>query len=509
RERSRDLLPGWDGSVEEHYSVWVEDADHPDGEDIDYRVTNVEVVSGGDYIDFEPSSDEDGRWWYYRAGNQYGTAKLRVTYEVPEELGGGTDWYEFDLNVSADVYEVRVWWDEEYGDSILPGTTVDLYAQGTHRRDGQQDTDEGLTYEWRLLEGDEAGTLAADPDDPQHATFTAANPSADKMGFDDFVHVRAYLRDGGEGPVADSGWAFHVRNAFCEIFPTSIEGDLGIGQSKEVPFELRSYLWDADKPSSESYTTIDDAQLSFWYDPNCLSITDSEGNEVVDNGQRDGDDEASYPVGTFTITRTGDWDTGINIRAVWEDHGQHRETWGNLWFNRLDYHMWFEGDHDLDAWVTRQEDDSFTDPSNPSKTLEMSDSLADLDGLAIEWTVGTWSNDSYQQTFGPDSGLYSVSGDGMTITADAAAMAEQGVRDLRVIATAKAGGHELCESDGDFWFHLREASFEYERERSRDLLPGWDGSVEEHYSVWVEDADHPDGEDIDYRVTNVEVVSGG
>ena len=503
RERDRSLLPHWDGSVQGSYRVWVRDEDHPDGEDFDYEVTGVRVVDGEGYLeDFHEDSDGTNTWWYYRAGGEYGTATLEVTYK---DLDGTEQSYTFDLNVVSDVYDVRVWSDD-MGDSVLPGSSSEIRASAVHHRDGQDDTAEGLSFRWEILEGADVGSIDVDPDDSSRATFTASSPSQERMGFDDFVHVRAYLYDGENGPVADSGWAFFVRNAFTEVWPWSIDGGLNVGDSQDLDLELRSYLWDSGEPP---YETIDDAEFYLWYDPERVSIADAEGNELVDNGSLpEGSEEVSYPAGSYTLTRLSAEDADINVRAVWEEDGERRECWRSYRLDWLDYGMWFtDGEHDIDVWVTESEG-AFSNPANVTNSVELSEQLAAVEGVSVEWTVGTWEDGEYLETFGPESGLYSVSADGLSVTSNATAMAERGIRDLRVTATAKLGDAVVRESDNDFWFHLQTRICSYGFPNEANMLPGWvwGGWIPGEVDVFLLDEDH-DHEHATATVTSVSVVN--
>ncbi len=508
----REMLVGWGSEVYRWYRAWVVDEEHPWGDGADYEVTNVTVKSQTpddgyrnvvkvEYREWENDGEPDHNWYFEATG--HGTATLEVTYRT---LEGGTDSYTFDVNVSANVYDVWVWADGS-SDNLLPGRSMELYAQGTHHREDEPDTVEGLTYQWKLLEGSEAGTLVVDKNNPQHATFVANSPGPDKMGFNDFVHVRVYLYDGGTEPVEDSGWAFYVMNDFTELWPLSIDSELAPGASTQVTPEVRHYRW-GEFDDQGGYETIDNVELWFWYDTNCVSITDAQGNEVIDNGSRaEGTEEVSYPAGTFTITRTGNWNTNISVRASWIVDGSWNECWANWHLDQLNYDLWFEGEHDLDVYTTRNDDDSYSEFGTATNTVCLSDDLANLDGLSIEWTVGTWDNDAYVKTFDRSSGLYTVSADGRSITVNAAKMVDLDAWDLRVIATAKLGNTVLCETGNDFWFHLRERRYEYNLPEESWLLPGWEwyGWIQDEIGVWVQDEDH-EGDNLTATVTNVKVA---
>ncbi|MBR3160752.1 MAG: hypothetical protein IKF14_16825 [Atopobiaceae bacterium] len=522
-ERDRSMLPNWNGDVYRWYTARVWDEEHPNGDNQSYEVTNVEVVQnpsteGEDVVELErrewPDGDGIDHNWHYEAKN-FGTATFTVTCRMVDtgEIGS----YDFTVTVAPDVYGITVAGDPD-DDNILPGESVRLTAEGTHYsavkhtdNEGtwyeQQETTEGLNYYWELQKGGDAGTLNPDG---QHVTFTAKTPGPGRMGFDDEVLVRACLHDGNvetTDPVADRGWTFNVRNTFVEPHPVSINSQLQVGKSEDIDLKLLHRTWGEDDEA------IDDAEFFFCYDTNCVNVKDANGNAAVDNSDHGDDEQVPCSSGTYTITRKGDWDTGINVKAVWyegEDHNERHEYDREWRLDRLDYKLMLNGEHDLDVWVTNNDDGTYSNPKDASNTVELSDDLRSLveQGAKVEWVVGKWENDEYTETYGEDSGLYSVSEDGLTITSSAAKMAAMNVRDLRITAKVTITDDMMCESEGDFWFHLQEREQRYEFEGHRDLLPGWDGEVDRQFHAWARDEDHPDGQDYDINVTGVEVIDG-
>ena len=499
KERNRDMLPGWDGHVYRWYGGWRVDAEHPDGEDFSYEVTNV-TSSKPEVVcvtrdEWEYNGEPDHNWRFEALAR--GSASLEVTYL---DLRGQTKTYTFEVRVVSDVYDVWVS-SEDWCDCVLPGSTVSLRAEGIHHREGSEDTKEGLTYEWQVVEGADVGTLEVDSQDPQHATFTVKSPSPQKMGFDDLVHVRVYLHDGGQDAVVDNGWAFEVKNTYNELWPTHLDERMPVGSEVQVMPEMRHYLW-GEFDDQGGYEVLSNAEFEWkWVDTDAVSITDAAGHSVA-NGDPVG-------AGTYTIKRLREWETSFTLCCRYTD-GRGAEQYAERQFRlgRLNYDLWFEGRHDLDVWVTRGDDGSYAEPANPTNTVLFSDDLANNARKTVAFEVGTWQDDRWQTMYDTSSNLYTVSDDGLSVTANGNEMAKQGIRDLRVIATCSVGNMDPINSHNDFWFHLREREVDYGLKEHRDMLPGWDGTIDGRFDVHVCNEEHPDGAFFDCEVTDVEVVSG-
>ena len=503
----RNLLPGWDGRIDRYQHAWVRDAEHPDGWDTEYEVTNVEVVSGEEHLqEFHVVDNDDG--WYYRA-KDFGEVELKVTYR---DLAGAEQSYTVDLHIVGTTYDIDLS-APDTGDCLLPGSTVEVWAQGWRHTatfvedDGEghfeyADTTDNLSYTWEFDEGADFGTLTTDASDPKHVTLHINDVPEGEDSVNGFVCIKVRLGDGDVDDVDAMRWAYRISDDFIEPYPADIDARQPVGSTQDVVLELRHYVYGQD-----GYTTIDDAEFGFWFDDNCVLITDAAGNQVVNNGSLDeGEDDVMYPAGTFTIKRAGDWGTDIHVRATWTEHGEMRDYHRNWRLDNLDYNLWFDGDHDLAVWAIN-DGTSYTSLQDASNTVQLSDDLRELDGVTISYVVGTWDDGEYIETFAPQSGLYTVSADGLTITSNAAQMAAQGVRDLRVIARASLNGMTLWESDGDFWFHLREAFEHYDLPADEDILFDWWGRVDRFRDAFVNNPEHPDGDHVKFEVTDVRIVS--
>ena len=350
REYDRDMLTGWDGAVNGHYNVHLENGQYPDGYESEYQVQDVKIISdepwdgedGPVIDDFHRDQDENDPsnfWWYYHVNNR-GKATLEVTFQ---DLNGEEQKYTFDLNVGDDVYHVHM-------DSVdkdrqgLPGDTFELYADGHHEyydEDGHHHDDtEGLSYQWKIEEGSEYARLEVDQEDSAKARLCLNEELPEGRDWiDEMIRVSVRILDGeGNETGGNDQSEFWVKSEFFEIWPLSLDPDLDIGASiEDVEFEVRRYS--ADK---ENYEVIDDrydVQYEWHYDENALTVTDGEDTVIADGETAEGN--------TFTFTRKREWHTDFSVRAFWtEGRDNDQDAFGDYWFNDKYYEIRFFNDVD-------------------------------------------------------------------------------------------------------------------------------------------------------------------
>ena len=508
RERDRDLLPGWDGSVSGSYECRIENSEHPDGENVRYRVLNVEVVrdepwegeSGKVITDFhrdQNGNDENDYWWYYRAGH-CGEADLKVTYE---DLDGREQSYVFTLHVGKDVYSV-------YMDSTgrernaLPGGAIELFAAAEHdyvdENGDHRTTSEGMGYAWAFEYGNEFADLEVHPDDPSKATlrFHDLPEGQDWIDGDVRVGVRVLDAQGSETGGYDST-GFRLCCEYREVWPLLLDRNMEVGAAfTDQRFETRRYEYGRD-----GYTVLDDiydVRYEWYHDENAFLVTENRDGTVVE--LHNGDAGSGN---TFTIFRRGSWDAGFSIRAVWTDgEGREQDAWTNHQVLRRDFDLQFE-EHDIDL---------YTDAAEPAGLVLDTGNLGEgwQDRFDLVLTAGRW-DDGWKDLL-PESAYTVTETDGAIRAAITKAYLDsvEDYENLRFAAELYLKGAEhndenrLCDTDA--WLHIKKARIEYDREWDRDLLPGWDGSVNGSYDCRVENSEHPDGENVRCRVLDVEVV---
>ncbi len=317
-----DMLIGWVNSIDEGANVHVENTEYPDGRDFEYTVTDVEVAEqntgedaadGEDVVTVEKMEDDEYTWWDLRAEN-YGDARITVTYKDPEELGGGAGSYDFRVHVGHDVYRVDL--DSENGIyNALPGQPLTLVAYGVHDSDQDIPEDE-FRYEWGFVHGEDAAALEPDGN---KAVVTFSEKPDDWDGWywrDARVWVRLYVGD--EERAYNDIW-MDVSESLDILTPAKIRSDLDVDEKETVTFEVRQYPAD----NEDGYTVLSGVRFRWAYDPRAVSIKDKNGKEQ--NGLDD-DKLTTGDSGEFTITKLKNWETSIFLTAEWDDeNGDHQD----------------------------------------------------------------------------------------------------------------------------------------------------------------------------------------
>ncbi len=423
REWDRSMLRGWDGTVDCRRNIYVENALFPDGRDFEYTVINVEIIrdepldgqAGPVITDFhrdQNENDPDDYWWYYRVDN-YGEASLRVTYQLPQDLGGGTDSYEFTISVGRDVYNVML----VTGDGVsraLPGGSLDLYAL-TSRESEYDNSLDGITYRWELLDnGADFAVLNEIPGEPWHRQMKFRDLYDGEDGIWQDVRVRVTICDGtdeetGEPIVrAFSECNLVMASVYIQIIPTLAGLDLDMGGSVTETWEVRHYPDD----SADGFRLMENVHYYWYYDPGCVRITDANGQTVGNNDDQGNYQDSDASLGTrclFTIERLENWGTNIHLEAVWEDEygGRHNEGW-DYYLDNKDYNIWFERDQ------VNVYDDSQTTITLDTRQLGALDCQIVYEIGVQEYNEETDSH-HWVELFDEESGIYQIDGNNITL----------------------------------------------------------------------------------------------
>ena len=151
-------LPGWGRGIDRSFNCYVDDAEHPYGEDIEVEVTQAELElldeTEEGAITLEPWGDGNG--WHIQA-NEFGHARITLYYTAWDG-SDAQDPYIFDVWVGGDAYSVYM--DSTGGERhALPGSSLELYAEASHEyfdeNGDYQDDADGLGYEWGFEYGEE------------------------------------------------------------------------------------------------------------------------------------------------------------------------------------------------------------------------------------------------------------------------------------------------------------------------------------------------------------------
>lgn len=393
----------------------------------DYSVENSEGTTYGQYtvtdVSFTETPDEAGRqvltrcekvaeegnadnyWWEVEAGDP-GTAEITVTYEDPLDNNASKS-YTFTVTVTDEAYEVWVYTNnEEY--VALPGKSITVYAGANHKRAGQEDTTEGITYAWSV-DRDDLATVVPDPEDPSKATVTF-------VGWDELeetgggfwldVNVTATIYDGEDagGPIErkKDSKTLCLSSEYVELAPASIEGlaDLAVGGSKEVRPALMQYNHDNENGID---ITTDDIAFKWTYNSDVVEIKDA-NDQPVGNYTDEDAYIGSTAAQTFTITRlTGDWDN-IALEAVSDDNSVSERRWYELNYIEGEHaHNFIHGDEvtancvqsgNLEYWYCDMCGKYFSDEAGENE-VTWEELFLPSDDAAHDWgdVVYTWADD--------------------------------------------------------------------------------------------------------------------
>ncbi|MBE5998490.1 MAG: hypothetical protein E7237_02550, partial [Sarcina sp.] len=517
-EQDRDLLPGWYDTVNHREPVYVENADQPDGRDLEYEVTNVSIENqdpeeaGKDVLEllfFEDEDDPSGDnyWWHYEGRNR-GTAVVRVDYI---DLDGNEVSYTFQVSVRSDVYAISI--DTEDGSTICrPGSTIRLLTDVRHHavEEENEGVTDGLIYEWRLNragdnpEPEDFASLEVDSDG-RAATVTFRSMTdqevEDEARYELSAAVSIYKDSvSEENRLDEDSIRLTLMDSYRELWPARINSGLEVGQRETVTAQLRCYPGsngrDYDLPEGET------VYYRWYYDDRAVQVFDADGRQVGNNdegtGQYMGSDASLGVSCDFTIYRRRPWETDLFLEARWTDPE------GNDHQEGRQFHL---DERNYRAWLDLPDDRVYSDGTASCRVVleGIPDTAVYGTDYDIDMVVGLWGEDGIEAPF-TEGAEYTF--DGTTLTIDGEKLAARGLdndREFGAELTLIVGGEPVWVDSWDLRY--KEALIEYDREWDRDLLPGWDGTVQGINHLFVENSAYPGGEELDYRVLDVELVS--
>ena len=497
----RSVLPGWDGSFDGERMVWVEDKDHPEGENLPVTINDVTVKEGRNLLEeFHDDSDDEGRrWWYYRAGSP-GTVTFEITYT---DLEGGQQSYEAHLYIGEDVYDCNLWSDGDVKKG-LPGAEIGLNAQGGHRfmTDGEdaheEFTDDNLEYEWIIDRGENIASVERDEENHARAILRFREPEEGEE-LNGVVRVKVILRDtASDTPSEEKASAnmwFDLSSDYYCVWPVGLDPMLVLGQTiEDQKFELRHYHYGGgDGYNSEGYKNVDITGIRWNFDSNAFTITKNGGEQVEDDEWISGTD-------TFSLTRKGGWNTEVNLTAKFlDEEGKERVEGNSYWFLDRSYNIWFENDH-IDVFSDAQEDPQIRINTSDFGSGSEADDNFSFSIEAAEGDAGQWSEVIYPSSVTRD-------GDFLVATFDRTKLDYENYKDYRVTVQAESRKVEMEPVRREAWIHAKQARYELHMQDHIDMLPGWDRNFED-IEAYIENSEFPDGENFMFPVVNVEVTSG-
>lgn len=496
-------LPYWWFSMDKYIGCWVENPDHPYGEEVGTEITDVTVTvdeGEADAVTVEPYDDGNG-WTLHM--NSYGHAVVTVTY-VPIE-GDDSGEYQFDFWISQDNWGIDL--DSSTGTALmLPGASLDLRAEVWHQcyteDQGHFDGDTNVELVWAIERGDDAVGIEPDAENRNICHVNALTDA--EPGWNAVISVRAFLlnEDGSRAKddenndieVAYNEYWVAVNPGYYNITPVSLERlDLAVGETIGCDPVLQN-IW-LDEEGTQHCENVENVQYRWEWDTNAAEITDANGKVLAQEAE-DGSD--SYGAAPFTIKKLRNWDTNIRIIAeVPDENGNYyeadRREW-DLW--EVDYNTWFEELYgDGYSWVYQDGD----------LALALNTENLDKPDITVDWTVGSCNEDGiFTSVIEETTGAYSVQEDGFGITLRGNILKDLTGEDngVNVRAVVLVNGEEV--SRADTYVDVRESSYELEDDSWNDTLVGGhfyydDGKI----TCWLVNSQYPYGDEIKLTITDI------
>ena len=532
----RNLLPVDSFHINPQLECYVENAEYPYGETVTTPVTGLQILGqftwdedGNEIITDEiiaalSGNSEEG--WELQ-GATIGFVKLRLTYDSVKE-GEGTLVYgenpedEFRVDFNGDVYQLSLEYPERSDLALLTNGEMVVTARLSHRYVNEEDGN--WIFHHENISDYRLETIVNEDGTPGYDTNLLANvetrvdengmpyvylQAKDQEGASE-LYVRAMMADesGNYNEVCGAILYFNVNRSYYYLDPGQLRNEDGtlynvqIGQTLDLnAFNPKVYRADVEKEDREEVTG--ELQYFIEYDTNAWQEQESDG---------------AIPV----LKRIGNWDTGVTLIAQqkrMEEDGtisvddDGNEIWEEIcrteyWFDwSWEGGIWFEGLREEDrTWVFDDED--LTIPLNTEE-------LNGLENTEITWRVGTWDESlgDIGETLDPNGGYYTVNEDGTAITLHGAALSsiyneEAGNTWFHISAEVKTDGYTLCGTGTGV--EVRGSIYDYhfpaDQPGERNILPVQSFWIDPHMSCYVENAEHPYGDELETAITDVQIL---
>ena len=511
----RELLINHSVRVDSQMECYVEDVTHPDGDHFNVEVTNVSVE---DPEVCELTEQENG--WDIQA-KQLGETDVTVTYQLynPSEeesesaKEGETEAYTFHISVKRDIYHLEIQTDN--GDNrMLPGSEKQIEVRLYHEwnYDEYGDGSEPLTdytVAAEVYNSDLMTASVSDSEDEEKTKLVTVNAGQD-LG-DTSILLKAFIpgKDEEGNPISEEVASEEISIDICndfEIIQPGRIGNLMVGEE----LDLNEFYVSVFDSQEEGELKRGGIRFRFEYDENAWAERMPEVKEPEDPEN----EIFTYPI----LTRKSADETELRVIAQerradeegnesWEDCGIDRD----FWFDGLDYSMWFDEPRADDGYnIGIFEGEDYTLSLNTGI-------LAGQKDVEIKWQAGTKKveeeedEDSFQQR--ADFSFWKIDPEntsGIIINGTQLKEAENTLSEdeyIAVRATATVKGYEVSWPEAGLY--VREERYDYENKvEDRQLLVDQSMWVDNWMNCYVENSEYPDGADLTYTVTNVEVPEG-
>lgn len=414
------------------YHVFNKETVHERG--YDGIIRNIEILNENDEPDNSVlvyKEHEDG---YNLRTQNYGYAKVKVTYELHVDDSADGPVYEdanepycFEVfvngeNYSADIASSTGVW------SLHPGEGLELEAHVNgrfwNRENGEQDiniedalADGDISVEWSW---DESYEDIADIETGENNPFRC-NITAKEEGLNEDMRIqfRVYDRDGNVRAECERHiWIGDVYYKVEASPNLNRYRELKVGETVTVNPVLIKYEripeYDGNGEEIVGYTTqesiVNGDEITWrWenWDTNILKITDSNGDELSH--------EMNTGTAPFTLEKRSNNYTDIRVAAYL---GEEQEWAADDWwsFGSISYDTWFEGlrEHDY-TWI-------YTDGSDDAYMISLNDENLYGRSINIEWEIGYRGEEGIVSAPVGENEPYMVSEDGLNVSLNGSAL---------------------------------------------------------------------------------------
>lgn len=397
---------------------------------------------------------------------------------------------------------------------MLPGSEKQIYVRLHHDWDYGEDGDGSepltdYTVAAEVYNSDLMTASVSDSEDEEKTKLVTVNAGQELGGTS--ILLKAFIpgKDGEGNPISEEVASEEISIDICNDFETIQPGRIGnlmVGEELDLN-EFYVSLFDSKEEGEIKRGGI---RFRFEYDENAWDERMPEVKEPEDPEN----EIFTYPI----LTRKSADETGLRVIAQerradeegnesWEDCGIDRD----FWFDGLDYSMWFDEPRADDGYnIGIFEGEDYTLSLNTGI-------LAGQKDVEIKWQAGTKKveeeedEDSFQQR--ADFSFWKIDSEntsGIIINGTQLKEAENTLSEdeyIAVRATATVKGYEVSWPEAGLY--VREERYDYENKvEDRQLLVDQSMWVDNWMNCFVENAEYPDGADLTYTVTNVEVPEG-
>lgn len=270
--------------------VSIQNRDYPNGEWLDYEVTNV--TSDNKCISVSREDDESN--WVVRAEKE-GQAKLTIEYQT---IDSDVDTFTVDIDVKDVIYGVGIERTDEGGDTVLPGSEIEFEAYG-YRLPEIEENEEEYEYHWSV-EG--KATIKTDDQDSSCAKVTVDEDAVDG----DTVEVKVIMKNGDGDILVEDIYELEVLSEYDEFFISDVNDYALVGESQKITAEYRHYDMDTPYGVKKDRWTVTCTNV----DPAGAATVRSLANDLN---------------GNFEITRKSAEEFEVEFTAKFDD-GEDEET---------------------------------------------------------------------------------------------------------------------------------------------------------------------------------------